>query len=126
MGKCLSDIYSAGCYSVINVPTRISPTSASTLDHIYTNSINKTRLSGVLIFDVSDHLPTFCILQTTSKFSKKETSNRLIHDMKNFNIEAYAEDTYNRLHCLSLLSDPDTDINNIMKIIQEVHPFMLN
>ena len=54
------------------------------------------------------------------KPSKKETSNRLIHDMKNFNIEAYAEDTYNILYCLSLLSDPDTEINNLMKIIQEV------
>ena len=40
--------------------------------------------------------------------------------MKNFNIETYAEDAYNRLQCLSLLSDPDTDLNNLMKIIQEV------
>ena len=116
----LGDLYSAGCYSLINVPTRISPTCTSTLDHIYTNSINKTRLSGVLTFDLSDHLPTFCILQTAGKPNKKETSNRLIHDMKNFNIETYAEDAYNRLQCLSLLSDPDTDLNNLMKIIQEV------
>ena len=116
----LGDLYSAGCYSLINVTTRISPTCTSTLDHIYTNSINKTRLSGVLIFDLSDHLPTFHILQTAGKPNKKETSNRLIHDMKNFNIETYAEDAYNRLQCLSLLSDPDTDLNNLMKIIQEV------
>ena len=40
--------------------------------------------------------------------------------MKNFNIEAYAKDTYNRLHRLSLLSDPDTDISNLMKINHEV------
>ena len=73
-----------------------------------------------MIFDLSDHLPTFCILQTAGKPNKKETSNRLIHDMKNFNIETYAEDAYNRLQCLSLLSDPDTDLNNLMKIIQEV------
>ena len=120
MKNYLGDLYSAGCYSSINVPTRIYPTCTSTLDHIYTNSINKTRLSGVLIFDLSDHLPTFCILQTAGKPNKKETSNRLIHDMKNFNIETYAEDAYNRLQCLSLLSDPDTDLNNLMKIIQEV------
>ena len=31
----LNELYSAGCYSLINKPTRITVTSATTLDHLY-------------------------------------------------------------------------------------------
>ena len=31
----LNELYSAGCYSLINKPTRKTDTSATTLDHIY-------------------------------------------------------------------------------------------
>ena len=50
----VNEIYSSGCFSLINKPTRITTTSATTLDHIYSNSLQNFSVSGILISDVSD------------------------------------------------------------------------
>ena len=50
----VNEIYSSGCFSLINKPTRITTTSATTLDHIYSNSLQKFSVSGIVISDVSD------------------------------------------------------------------------
>ena len=69
----LNELYSPGCYSLINKSTRITDTSETTLDHIYSNSLHKTSVSEVLISDISDHLPTFCVM--TSNMQRKFDSH---------------------------------------------------
>ena len=59
----LNDLYAAGCYSLINKPTRMTSTSSTTLDHIYLNAIDKFCISGILTYDISDHLPIFYIIK---------------------------------------------------------------
>ena len=86
----LNELHSAGCYSLINKPTRITDTSATTLDHIYSNSLHKISVSGVLISDISDHLPTFCVM--TSNIQRNLTPKLMIRDMTKFNIEAFSEE----------------------------------
>ena len=54
-------IFSKGYLPAITKPTRITEHSATLLDHIYTNKINKSYNSGILISDVSDHFATFTI-----------------------------------------------------------------
>ena len=73
----LNKLYSAGCYSLINKPTRIIDTSAMTLDHIYSNSLHKISVRGVLISDISDHLPTFCVM--TSNIQKNLRYEKIQH-----------------------------------------------
>ena len=63
----VNDIYSSGCYSLINKPTRITATSATVLVHIYINSLHKIALAGVLTLDILDHLPTFCVIKLILK-----------------------------------------------------------
>ena len=55
----------------INLPTRFARKSASLLDHIFckltrNSSINSNR-SGILISNISDHLPTFVFMDTAIK-----------------------------------------------------------
>ena len=45
---------------LINEPTRITETSSSLLDHIFTNNSEKNYQSGVLNIGLSDHLIVFC------------------------------------------------------------------
>ena len=59
----LNEVYSTGGYSLITKPTRFTSTSATNLDHIYTNAIQNLCRSGLLILDISDHLPTFCLIK---------------------------------------------------------------
>ena len=115
--KYLNDIYAAECCSLINIPTRLTSTTASTLDHIYTNILHDASLYEVLISDISDHLPTLCILR--SNCYRNETNVKLTHDMKNFNAEAYCEDVYDQLQHLPSHADPNIDMSNLLHIIQK-------
>ena len=45
----VNEIYSSGCFSLTNKPTRITSVSATTLDHIYSNSLQKISISGFLL-----------------------------------------------------------------------------
>ncbi len=55
----LDGIFSHGFLPVISRPTRISASSATLLDHMYTNDIISSYQSGIIITDVADHFATF-------------------------------------------------------------------
>jgi len=60
---------SYNCLELITKPTRITTTSSTLIDHIYTN-LPATKLTpGILINDLSDHLPVF--VSVKSNISKK-------------------------------------------------------
>ena len=48
------------CKQLINSPTRVTDTTSSLLDHIFTNNSDKINQSGVLPIGFSDHYITFC------------------------------------------------------------------
>ena len=43
-------------YSLIKKPTRITNTSATILDHVWTNLYSENIKTGVLLHPISDHL----------------------------------------------------------------------
>jgi len=56
----VNSILSLGCISLINKPTRFSSNhQPSLLDHIYTNIVDVNTTTGIALYDISDHLPTF-------------------------------------------------------------------
>lgn len=55
-------MFSYSLLPVINKPTRITNSSASLIDNIFSNSISDSNLlNGILCTGISDHLPIFCI-----------------------------------------------------------------
>ena len=54
---------SIGCKNFINIHTRISGNSRSTLDHILSNIEPDNILSGVINEPITDHLPIFAIVR---------------------------------------------------------------
>ena len=57
----LDTMYAIGLYPLIDRPTRISNQSFSLIDNIFTNVTNYNITSGILINDITDHLPVFAI-----------------------------------------------------------------
>ena len=57
----LDYMYSFGLYPLITKPTRITDITATLIDNIFTNELQFQVNSGLLITDVSDHLPVFAI-----------------------------------------------------------------
>ncbi len=66
----LDGICSHGFLPIISKPTRVTTSSATLIDHMYTNLITSSYHSGIIITDVADHFGTFCLLQGKSKQTK--------------------------------------------------------
>ena len=60
-------LLSCACLNRIDLPTRISLTSKTLLDHIYTNDRKRQIVSGELTNDLSDHYATFAIVSAIQK-----------------------------------------------------------
>lgn len=59
----LDMLYARGLYPLITKPSRITETSTTLIDHIFTNSLENTLKSGLVVNDISDHLPVFLTLE---------------------------------------------------------------
>jgi hypothetical protein len=56
-------MHSHAFFPLIDKPTRITATTSTLIDNIFSNVINHTHLSDVLYTDISDHLPLFTVNQ---------------------------------------------------------------
>ena len=54
-------IFSLGLFPLIDKPTRITVQSATLIDNIFSNVLNVSHECGLLLADISDHLPVFCV-----------------------------------------------------------------
>ena len=84
-------IYSLDLLPVITKPTRITNHTATLIDHIYPNDVNRLT-SGIVTVDISDHLPVFCMVHTPLK--KQNRQNTYIRDYSKLNTESYLHDIH--------------------------------
>jgi hypothetical protein len=77
-------MYSNGLYPLINKPTRITAHSKSIIDNIYTSELVVGNSSGIIINDISDHLPVFtvCNYACDNKYVVNDSikKNRVFND----------------------------------------------
>ena len=83
--NCIDQLYSYGLHPLIMRPTRITKESATIIDNIFTNELQRITSNGLIINDLSDNLPIFQICDYTddvpsirNQYKTKET--RLIND----------------------------------------------
>lgn len=99
----LNNLYSNYFYPIIHKPTRVTDRSATLIDNILTNSLNKVLQSGILYSDISDHFPIFQftvfdehkgthfdIKRTYRKFNERNTASfkQLLSDLSWNNVYA--------------------------------------
>ena len=82
--------YSLGCIPLITHPTRITTTSSTLLDHVYTNNVVGEHKSFILVEDVSDHLPVM-VCSNLSLPKSEKSAVTLIRDTKNFKVEKFLD-----------------------------------
>ncbi len=79
----IDSVFSRGFMPKIHKPTRITPSSATLIDHIYSNDITNLRnqTAGIIITDVADHFGIFYSFKhKTRKFIEKPNKRRIISD----------------------------------------------
>jgi hypothetical protein len=69
----LDNIFSRGYLPVITKPTRVCTSSATLIDHIYTNDIASSFLSGIVITDLADHFGIYFSITNKNNIDLKTT-----------------------------------------------------
>ena len=104
----MNTVLSHSFYPTIDKPTRITAQSATLIDNILTNDL-VNHSTGVLITDITDHLPVFLVInkfkeshRTDRKFKKR---NFNVSNVENYIHDLNATDWYlitstNDLHCM--------------------------
>ena len=85
----LDMIFSYNLLPIITKPTRITHHTSTLIDHIYVNSTPDNITAGIIVTDISDHLPVFCI---TDFEIKKQNKHFYIRDYKHFVKDEYLKD----------------------------------
>ena len=99
----LNVLASHGYFPLITLPTRVTNSSATIIDHIITNDNLHTLKPGVIRADLSDHYPIFC---TISNISSKKTSQAVYqHNFANFKPDEFCTDLYDQLSSFLELHD---------------------
>lgn len=93
-------------FPVINKPTRVTATSATVIDHIWTNDTNY-QYSGIIYNTISDHFPVFStfLVQIPNLFNQTVTiakrvigdvgMENFLQDLRNYQWELLANDCVN-------------------------------
>ena len=89
---CLEGFYSGGFYPHISLPTRLTESSASLIDNVFTNNILAYMESGLLTVKLSDHLPIYSYIsghRQDNCTQRKEGWHRVINEGR---IAGFAEE----------------------------------
>ena len=63
----LNALFSLGMFPLIDRPSRITEYSATLINNIFSNNLYERISNGLLINDISDHLPVFSITKAIQK-----------------------------------------------------------
>lgn len=70
IGTFINSMHTFNLYPLIAKPTRITTHSSTTIDNIFANITNGELMGGILMTDVSDHLPVFVIYKNDQYSTK--------------------------------------------------------
>ena len=77
-------MHSNNMFNVINKSTRVTSTSATLIDHIWTNNLVNLQSSGIIFDKTSDHFPIFSCFKIGSKKFKSDKSESFEIKYRNF------------------------------------------
>ena len=93
------------------------------MDHLYSNLTNHITHRGILTFDVSDQLPTFCCL---SLRPVKKLNKIIVRDLKNFDRTKFLDDVdelvikINSHYMRDNDFNPETILEMLLNIFSEI------
>ena len=124
----IDQLYSLGLHPLITRPTRITSHSKTLIDNIFTTNLSSIIQCGLIINDMSDHLPIFQITECTHFKCSKVVSNRrrIVNDQKlNVLMNKLKETNWNKILCSEDVNEMyNTFTDNLTKIYNTVCPIV--
>ena len=113
-----------GFYPLINIPTRITETTGSVLDHFWTNIVEQPIKSAVLVKPISDHLPIYMNIGMTTPTEKIVIEKRCFSQkaIAKFNRNLRKMDIFDILGKSSTNAAYNLFIKKYMKIFENSFP----
>ena len=106
------------CRCLIDVPTRVTETSKTLIDHVITNDKQRAVTTGVLISDLSDHYGAFAIISPID--IKNKISNQVfIREMNQFILDDFLLALNYELY--SLFEDKSNNVNKLYEGFVEAY-----
>ena len=107
----------------ITLPTRICDTTSTLIDNIYTNVLDKSHTSGILVRPLSDHQMYFCVMNenyikptTNQKYIEVEVLNE--ENIERFRKEIADLEIHNKLD-ETLDRDPNYNYEIVSTLLQK-------
>ena len=113
-------LYSYNVFPLITKPTRVTPSSATLIDHILTNNLDveSRHKQGILCTDISDHYAIFHIAQNATVHMENTVMTQLKRDMKPQNVQRFVTEMDGiNWSCVTATNDPQmafTEFHNIV------------
>ena len=105
---------------MVTSPTRVTKSSSSIIDHLYTN--RPDRIAEVLIpcYALSDHFPVCFTRHINIKGNRRQQHTSIKYrQYKNFDLNEYqSELVRSEIASIETIHDPDLALNTLLKIIQ--------
>ena len=94
---------------LITQPTRVTPSTSITVDHIYSNKPQNISYTAVPILSISDHFPVIYTKRTNKNIGKGPVHTTIKYRyLKNFNSDTFLEELSNQPWSLiDMFTDPD-------------------
>ena len=90
----INSVFCMGLYPTITHPSRITVNTATLIDNILTNVTEGNLTGGLLISDVSDHLPVFAAFESSAERNYQKETRNLTRKITNVNIENLRKDLW--------------------------------
>lgn len=119
----VNTMFSLGFYPLILRPTRITKDSASLIDNIFINKSNVKTKSGLLVTDITDHLPVFTVLDMMNQLHlRKEQQHFNLVRLKLFGAtEAMKIESLNQNWQNVYVEDVNDSYNAFLEIFTQIY-----
>ena len=87
----MGEFTSGGFYPLISLPTRLTDTTATLIDNIWTNNVGAKIGSGLVTVRISDHLPVFAFVGGARGATRAQEGGRRRRVMNEARIGRFAE-----------------------------------
>ena len=114
-------MYSMSLYPAITRPTRITSHSATIIDNIFTNVIEKKVKTGLIINDSSDHLPVFAVIQTCTKKKKDAITFKMCRKNSLNSVNSFKNDLLKQDWKKVYVGDTNEAYNTFVTIVSKLY-----
>ncbi len=119
-GKFLDGLYSNDFVPMITCPTRITSHTATLIDNIFTNHYFESA-SGLLLTDISDHLPIFSICFMDPSYKDRNETILVCNKCPNNEIRFKEQLMNNSWFQLEGINDPKTAYKTFFNKFSEIY-----